>query len=121
MSTHNLVASLRHLQQRRKRLLEECLRNKELVVGTVSELRARCGKPGCRCASGPGHPQMRLLYAEAGRRRCKLIRKADEERIRAAGQRYRQLRSDLRELAALNSREIRLLRELIRRRGLRYE
>lgn len=120
LSTGKLRASLKALEQRRGRLLEGFLRDEQLAVGTVSEVRARCGKPGCWCAQEKGHPQMRLLYADDGTRRCKLVRKADAERIRKAGERYRRLKRAHRELRVLNSRELRLLRELIRKRAIRY-
>ena len=121
MSTRKLKASLEALQLRRSRLLEGFLQDHELAVGTVSEVRARCGKPGCRCVRGKGHPQMRLLYADEGTRRCKLIRKADRDRIREAGERYRRLKRALRHLGALNSRELRSLRGLIAKRAVRYK
>jgi hypothetical protein len=63
---------------------------------------------------------MRLLYAEGGTRKCKLIRQADMDWIREAGERYRVLKGALRETRALNLRELRLLRELIQRRAIRY-
>jgi hypothetical protein len=115
-----LMAQLHTLEQRKTALLAEALRDEEFVVGTVSEVRARCGKPGCQCTQGGGHPQMRLLYAEGGRRRCKLIRQGDWDRVRRAGARYRHLRATLRTLAALHARELRLLRTLVRQGGLRY-
>lgn len=120
MSTKKRPAQVQALEQRRATLLAEFGRDAPFVVGTVSEVHARCGKPGCQCVRGPGHPQMRLLYAEAGRRRCKLVRKADEERMRQAGARYRELKRMLRDLAALQARELRLLRRLVRQGGLRY-
>src|SRR5437867_3114674 len=120
LSTKKGRTSLRALEQRRGRLLGLFRRDEELAVGTVSEVRARCGKPGCRCARGKGHPQMRLLYAQDGKRRCKLVRKDDEERIRTAGERYRQLKRALQQLGTLNSKEMRLLRKLIRRRAINY-
>jgi hypothetical protein len=116
-----LLAQLHTLAQRQARLRAEVRRAEEFVVGTVSEVRARCGKPGCQCTRGRGHPQMRLLYAEDGRRRCKLIRQADWARVRQAGARYRQLRAALRTLAALHARELRLLRALVRQGGLHYQ
>lgn len=119
-SIEKLLATFRSLEQRRAGLLADVLRDDELVVGTVSEVHARCGKPGCHCASGEGHPQMRLLYSAGGRRRCKLVRTADTDRIRRAGVRYRQVKRLLRVLAALHLRELRLLKTLLRRRGFRY-
>ncbi len=115
-----LLAQLQALAHRQAALRAELLRDAEFVVGTVSEVRGRCGKPGCHCTEGTGHPQMRLLYAEGGRRRCKLIRQADWDRVRRAGARYRQLRATLRALAALQIRELRLLRRVVRQGGLRY-
>lgn len=120
MSRKNTWAQLRGLARRRAALLAELGRAEPFVVGTVSEVRARCGKAGCQCARGPGHPQMRLLYAEGGRRRCKLVRKADEVRMRRAGARYRELKTALRTLATVQARELRLLRRLVRQGGLRY-
>lgn len=119
-SRPRLLVTLRALERRKAALVAELLRAEAFVVGTVSEVRARCGKPGCQCARGVGHPQMRLLYAEGGRRRCKLVRHADWGRIRQAGARYRRLRATLRALAAVHARELRLLRTLVRQGGLRY-
>lgn len=121
-SSRKSRAAVDSLELRRRALLRLLLGDEEVVLGTVSEVQARCGKPGCRCARGrQGHPQVRLLYAEGGRRRCKLVRKDDEERIRSAGKRYRRLKTALRELATLDSRELRLLRDILKGRGLRYQ
>jgi hypothetical protein len=114
------LAMLWSLERRRAALLADVLQDTPLVVGTVSAVRARCGKPGCHCAQGPGHPQVRLLYAEGGRRRCKLIRQADVDELRRAGERYRDVKRLLRTLTRLQLRQRRLLRTLVRQRGLRY-
>ena len=120
VSRPRLRAAVHTLEQRQAALVADVLREEEFVVGTVSEVHARCGKPGCQCTQGAGHFQMRLLYAEGGRRRCKLVRQADADRVRRAGARYRHLRAALRALAALHARELRLLRALVRQGGLRY-
>src|SRR5438046_2591514 len=120
-STQKSRVAVDSLERRRRGLLELLLGEEEIVLGTVSAVQARCGKPGCRCARGAeGHPQVRLLYADGGRRRCKLVRKEDEERIQNAGDRYRRLKAALRDLATLDSKELRLLRDVLRKRGLRY-
>ena len=65
---------------------------------------------------------MYFLFADAsGRRRCKLVRKADEARLEQANQRYRAFREDLRQLAAIQNRERALLMAWMRKRGLSYE
>ena len=94
----------------------------ELAVGTVSWVERKCGRSGCHCAEGPGHRQLQFLFTDAeGTRRCKLVRKADEERLLEANERYRALRKDLRELLAIQKREHAILMALTRTRGLSYE
>lgn len=122
LSTSKVLRQLRALQKRRQAVLRRLLGTQELAVGTVSWVDRKCGRPGCHCAQGPGHRQMHFLFADAqARRRCKLVRKADEPRLLQAGQRYRAFRADLRELAAIHKREHVLLMALRRARGLRYE
>jgi hypothetical protein len=80
------MTSLRHLWRERRRLLQRLTREKELALGTVSTVYAKCGKPNCRCAQGKGHPQVQFLfYGPDGRRRCKRIRQKDAERWLQAG------------------------------------
>lgn len=91
-------------------------------MGTVSWVDRRCGRPSCHCARGPRHRQAQFLFADAqGRRRCKLVRKADQGRLEESNQRYREFRAGLRELAAIQKQEHALLMDLTRARGLRYE
>ena len=56
MSTKKRLTRVQALEQRRAALLAEFGRDDPFVVGTVSEVHARCGKPGCQCVRGPGHP-----------------------------------------------------------------
>jgi hypothetical protein len=122
LSTSKMLRQIRTLQGRQHTLLQRLLRPGELAVGTVSWVDRKCGRPGCHCAKGPGHRQMHFLFADAaGRRRCKLIRKADQARLEEANERYREFRKDLRELAAIQNRERALLMDLMQKRGLSYE
>ncbi len=98
------------------------MRDAELAVGTVSVVLRKCGNPGCHCARGDGHPQTLFLFNdEEGRRRCKLVRRADEVRLHAAGKRYRAFRQDLKQLRAIDRREKEILMALRDMRALRYE
>ena len=122
LSTPRSLRTLRTLHARRRTLLRRLLTTAELAVGTVSWVHRKCGRPGCHCAEDPGHRQLLFLFAdEDGRRRCKLVRKADEARLQEANKRYRAFRVDLRALAAIHTREHALLMALTRVRGLRYE
>jgi hypothetical protein len=43
------------LRRRRQQLLRQLPRLNRLLRGSLIERYKRCGKPGCRCANGPGH------------------------------------------------------------------
>lgn len=98
------------------------MRGEELAVGTVSVVLRKCGNPRCHCAQGDGHPQTQFLFTdEDGQRRCKLVRRADEPRLQAAGERYRRFRDDLKRLRAIDRREKEILMALRDKRALHYE
>ena len=92
-------------------------------MGTVSVVKRKCGSPNCHCAQGQGHPQTLFLFQdeEEGRRRCKLVRRADEARLLKAGDRYRQFRDDMKRLRAIDSEEKLILMALARGRAIHYE
>jgi hypothetical protein len=122
LSNTKLRRQLRVLDTRRRALLRRLLNSEDLALGTVSWVERKCGRSGCHCAEGPGHRQLQFLFADAGgTRRCKLIRKADEERLLEANERYRAVRDDLRKLAVIQKREHALLMALTRTRALSYE
>lgn len=121
LSTRKLQLRLQTLEARRRILLRRLAGTSKLAVGTVSWVDRKCGQPGCHCAQGCGHRQMQFLFAEEGRRRCKLVRRVDETRLEQANDRYRDFREDLKELAAIQKREHELLLDLMHARGLRYE
>jgi hypothetical protein len=97
------------------------LQDEELAVGTVSVVNRKCGKPNCHCATGQGHPQTLFLFKEDGRRRCKLVRRADEHRLQTAGENYRRFRENLKLLRAIDRAEKQILMALMKTRSIRYE
>ena len=122
LSRKKLLTSLRPLWRQRRRLLQRLTREKELALGTVSTVYAKCGKPNCRCAQGKGHPQVQFLfYGPDGRRRCKRIRQKDAERWLQAGKRYGELKDDLHQLRTLNLKENQILTALMKSQGIYYE
>jgi hypothetical protein len=66
------------------------------LPGVVCAQRVRCGKPGCRCARGPGHVAYYRFWREAGRLRKCYVRRGDLAAVRAACDARRR---DQRELA----------------------
>ena len=122
-SIEKLRDSLRRSQKERRRLLARLTKEQELAVGTVSEVYRKCGNPRCHCADGLGHRQILFLFNDEkeGRRRCKLVRRADEKRLIRAGEAYRQFRGDLQQLRAIEQEEKRILMAILRARAIRYE
>lgn len=121
-STQKTLESLKELQTERRRLLRRLMRGEELAVGTVSVVPRKCGNPRCHCAEGVGHLQTLFLFTdEGGRRRCKLVRRADEARLQTAGVRYCEFREDMKQLRAIDRREKEILTALRDMRALRYE
>jgi len=119
----SLRNSLGTLQQERKSLLGRLTKEHKLAIGTVSEVYRKCGNPRCHCANGPGHRQILFLFKNEDdqRRRCKLVRRADEQRLLRAGEVYRQFRADLQRLRAIEKEEIQILMAILIARAIHYE
>ena len=122
-STEKLLADLHALQTTRQRLLRVVIKERELAVGTVSEVSRKCGNPRCHCAKEGGHLQVSFLFKdkENGRRRCKLIRRDDEQRMLRAGENYRECRQAMQQLRAIDLEEKQILMALIEGRAIEYE
>ena len=57
------------LRKRRQALLRQLPPLKAVLRGSLIERYKRCGKPGCKCADGPGHgPKYYLSVSYPGRR-----------------------------------------------------
>jgi len=85
-----VVSEMSRLHRERRRLIRLLESDQELAVGSVSTVSRKCGNPRCRCVAGPGHLQTLFLYKDGKKRRCKLVRRADEKRMLQASERYRQ-------------------------------
>jgi len=121
MSRSSTKLSLSVLRARRRTLLRQMARIEPVLLGNVYDVMRRCGNPSCHCATQPGHRQTLWIFTEKGRRRCKFIRRQDAEWVKRAWRRYRDCRKALREIRAINQRELALLRAQIHNRRVRYE
>ncbi len=116
-----LPGSLQKIQLQRRALLRRLAHLPEVAIGSVSVVRRKCGNPNCHCARDAGHPQTLFLFqGDDGRRRCKLIRQADSDRLLRAGDHYREFRANLRTLRALNQREAQILGTLLQQKAIHY-
>jgi hypothetical protein len=59
---------MKRLLERRRRLMRGLPPFEEVLRGSVVHRLLRCGKPGCRCARGEGHPAAYLSVTLAGGR-----------------------------------------------------
>jgi len=65
----------------------------DLLPGSLSQSRRRCGKPTCHCATGPGHPSWYLAFMVGGTQRVEHIPAAWAAAVRrrvAAGREFKQ-------------------------------
>ncbi len=61
------------LRQRKFELITKYKIPDDLLPGTLSMSRRKCGKPTCHCASGEGHPIWLLTFSFKGKRRIERI------------------------------------------------
>lgn len=67
----------------------------EMVRGTLTTFRRRCGKPSCRCASGEPHASPALMYRDGRKTRIVTLSGQDAAAVAAALDRYQRARAEL--------------------------
>ena len=99
------------LRRRRKQLLRDLPPLDSILRGSLIERYKRCGKPGCKCANGPGHgPKYYLSVSYPGRTpQMDYVPQADHAQISERLANYHRVREILEEICEIN-------RELLRRR-----
>ena len=76
------------------RHVRDVLRHRELVKGSVYDLKTRCGNPSCHCARPLGglHAATVLSWSERGKTCIRSLAAGDQARIRSLTENYRSLR-----------------------------
>ena len=99
------------LRRRRQALLRKLPPLDAVLRGSLIERYKRCGKPGCKCAEGPGHgPKYYLSVSFSGERpQMDYVPQENLEATRALVANFHEVRTALEEVCAIN-------RELLRRR-----
>jgi len=82
-----------------------------VLRGSLIERYKRCGKPGCRCAQGPGHgPKYYLSVSQSGEYpQVDYVPQEHHKQVEQYLANYRAIKKTLKEISAINS-------ELLRRR-----
>ena len=120
-STKNFAHALDSLEQERRQIIAPFLETSPLIVGSITQTKGRCGKPGCACAEQPTHDITLLMTYEDKHRTSQLIRKDDVEEVLAHWQRYKVLKKSIITLKELNQEEIKILLQIIQERKRTYE
>ena len=99
------------LRQRQKALLKRLPPLQAILRGSLVERYKRCGKPGCKCANGPGHGPKYYLTVSFPKRppEMQYVPEAFQEKVNEYLENYRKAKEILEELSSIN-------RELLRRR-----
>src|SRR2546425_1950752 len=103
MIVEKLLAHIRELQARRRRLLASLRLPPEGLPGSLAESRGRCGSAGCHCHQEGGHLSWTLTFMVDGKKRVDHIPNewvdAVQKRV-AQGKAYK---SGVAELMAINA------------------
>jgi hypothetical protein len=117
----SVLPLLRALEKRRWTILKNLTHPQRLLIGTVYDVLRRCGNPSCACAKTPTHLQTLFMSVHQGKRRCQFIRQEDLPWVREASNHYKEFRQALREIRALNRKELTLLGVQMKRKATSYE
>jgi len=103
--------STKALRQRQKALLKRLPPLQAILRGSLVERYKRCGKPGCKCAKGPGHGPKYYLTVSYPKRKPEMdyVPAEFQEKVKEYLENYRKAKGILEELSEIN-------RELLRRR-----
>jgi len=101
-----LRLALKSLLAEHQRQLDEMLPLRQLVKGSVYELKTRCGKPSCHCASeeGPLHSSTVLSWSEHGKTRLRTLPPGERARCQQLTEDYRRFRQARAALVKLQRR-----------------
>jgi Family of unknown function (DUF6788) len=97
--------TLRSLSMDYQHRLDDLLPLRQLLKGSVYDLKTRCGKPSCHCASpqGPLHSSTVLSWSERGKTRLRTLPAGDTTHLRHLAENYRRFRQDRAALVKLHN------------------
>lgn len=108
-----LRSSLCKLRDDIDHLLDVFLSHDPLVCGSVYELRRKCGKPSCACASGKAlHSCMAITWSDKGHKRLRSLSPKEEMELKTLTQNYRRFRQARAKLLALQKKLLGIIDQL---------
>jgi hypothetical protein len=99
---------LGELSEQHRQLVESLLEIRELLKGSVYELKTRCGKPACHCAAPDGvrHTTPALSWSDRGKTQLRTLPAKEVERARRLTENYRRFRQVRAALVQLHRRTL---------------
>ena len=90
-------------RQRKFQLLGRFPIPPDLLPGSLTLSRTRCGKPSCHCAKGEGHEAWTLTFMSRGKRRVERIPKPWVDQVRPQVEAGRDFQEAVREVLTANA------------------
>jgi len=72
-----------------------------LVAASLVGFRRKCGRPGCHCQSGPGHPAWHLTYKHKGLTRSVYVPQDLLSEVQLWLRQYQRIKALIRHISAL--------------------
>jgi hypothetical protein len=99
------------LRQRKFELLRRFSIPADLLPGSLTLSRTRCGKPTCRCAEGEGHAAWSLTFMVGGEKHVERVPRQWADQVRRGVQAGREFQDAVREVLAANAQLLVLARK----------
>jgi len=99
------------LRQRKYGLVRRFNIPADLLPGSLSVTRSRCGKPTCHCATGEGHEGWVLTFMVDGKKRVERIPQEWVEDVRRRVEAGREFKQAVAEVFAANAQLLALRRQ----------
>jgi len=99
---------LGELDQQHRQLVASLLEIRELLKGSVYELKTRCGKSSCHCAAPDGarHAALVLSWSDRGKTQLRTLPAKEVEPTRRLTENYRRFRQARAALVKLHRRTL---------------
>jgi len=108
-----LRQSLHRLRNETATLLDIFMSRAPLVRGSVYELRRKCGKPSCACASGKAlHSCMAITWSAGGCKHLRSLSPKEEMELTRLTENYRRFRRARARLVELQAKELEVIDRL---------
>ena len=98
-------------RQRKFDLLRRVSVPSDVLPGSLSVSRTRCGKPSCHCAQGQGHEAWTFTFMSHGKRRVERLPKEWIDEVRRRVEAGHQFQNAVREILTANAELLILARQ----------